>query len=50
MLPSSSWLVLVHHFASPYDYYGPFLSEGDAEQFIKDRKLKLAWPAELKKP
>lgn len=50
MLPSSAWLVLVHHFASPYDYFGPFASQEEAESFIKDREFTLAWPAELKKP
>lgn len=50
MLPSSSWMVMVHHFASPYDYYGPFGTQESAEKFIEDRKFKLAWAAELKKP
>ena len=41
---------MVHHFASPYDYYGPFGTQESAEKFIEDRKFKLAWAAELKKP
>ncbi|ANA86223.1 hypothetical protein SEA_LOZINAK_66 [Gordonia phage Lozinak] len=50
MLPTSKSAVLHKKPSSPYQYFGPFDSPGQAEEYITERELTMAYVIELRQP